>query len=200
MPTVSGMSETPPTDQDPRVDYSRGRRPGVRGGECSACLHRPPLHERGCTALPCVAPGPCGCAGCVLPWTDLHRNEALAAFLEVVAAETRRSDDVTLWEPGALRFDTQREFFLRLRVFGLPGSEIGALLRRVRARVELRKGDPHEAELARLQEARAHLPELLRRGFGLSQQAIHEVEAAIDRARVDDARARAQLAKEHDQP
>jgi len=58
------MPETPPAIQDPRVDYSRGVRPAVRGGECSGCLHRPPLHEEGCTALPCVAPAACGCAGC----------------------------------------------------------------------------------------------------------------------------------------
>jgi len=36
---------------DPRVDYTMGRRPSVRGGECSYCLHAPPVHEPTCATL-----------------------------------------------------------------------------------------------------------------------------------------------------
>ena len=48
---------------DERVDWTVGRRPGVMGGECSACLHVAPLHERGCMSL-AHREQPCACARC----------------------------------------------------------------------------------------------------------------------------------------
>lgn len=36
---------------DPRVDYIMGHRPPVLGGECTYCLHAPPLHEPTCATL-----------------------------------------------------------------------------------------------------------------------------------------------------
>jgi len=37
--------------RDPRVDYSKDERPAALGGECSGCLHQPPLHEEWCPRL-----------------------------------------------------------------------------------------------------------------------------------------------------
>jgi len=53
-------------EQDPRVDWEEEGRPGVLGGECARCLHRPPLHEPGCVMLECRLPAACACWQCRL--------------------------------------------------------------------------------------------------------------------------------------
>lgn len=53
------------TMSDPRVDDSMGMRPAVMGGECSRCLHVPPLHEPTCRTLKQPT-----CPFCKLPWGD----------------------------------------------------------------------------------------------------------------------------------
>jgi hypothetical protein len=70
------MSEPMPGALDPRVDHSAEKRPAVLGGECSSCLHRPPLHEIGCAQLPCRAPAPCACSRCALKAAWAARDKA----------------------------------------------------------------------------------------------------------------------------